>query len=50
MSRTEVLLLKVDRVLIGVVPRCSSVGSLIDRLTVEFLDPEELYESCELQW
>jgi len=50
MSRTEVLLLKVGRVLIGVMPRCSSVGCLVDRLTVELLDLEELCESCGLQW
>lgn len=44
MSRTEVLLLKVGRLLIGVMPRWDSVGCLIDRLTVELLNLDELYE------
>ena len=50
MSRTEVLLLKVGRLLIGVMPRWDSVDCLIDRLTVESLNLDELYESYVLQW
>lgn len=50
MSRTEVLLLKVGRMLMLAVPRWYSVARLIDRLTVEMLKLEELYERYGLQW
>lgn len=50
MSRTEVLLLKVGKMLMLALPRCSPVACLIDRLTVEVSILESLYESYEVQW